>query len=179
VESDDDNKHDSNYEEEGTLDEDLQRKIEILCIKCNKCKNAIKRLKMDLRLLKSHVRPTKLQIRIDYDWDSKEENFADLMSFFIKEWLFPGCKFLKDGWMECNGSLESLSLFVWKKVKIAKGVDYKDQRERVICPTIQLRYITIRCNLNNKVQNIYKSKCRQIRTLFFQYYLICFSLLNS
>ena len=55
---------------------------------------------MDLRLLKSHVRPTKLQIRIDYDWDSKEENFADLVLTFIKDWLFPRYIFLKDGWME-------------------------------------------------------------------------------
>ncbi len=35
--------------------------------------------------LKSHVRQTKDQIRIDYDWDGKEANFADLVSTIVKE----------------------------------------------------------------------------------------------
>ncbi len=47
-------------------------------------------------------------------------------------------------------------MFARRKVKIAEGADYRDQWERVICPTIQLKNITIRCNLNNEVQNIYK-----------------------
>ena len=88
----------------------------------------------------------------------------------MKEWLFPRYKGLKDGWMEYDDGPDSLSLFVWGKVKILDGVDYKDQWERVICPTIQTKYITIRCNLNNEVQNTYKSKCIQIKTKFFQYY---------
>jgi hypothetical protein len=33
--------------------------------------------KMKLRLSKSHVRQTKCQIRIDYNWDGEEANFAD------------------------------------------------------------------------------------------------------
>ncbi len=40
-------------------------------------------------------------------------------------------------------------MFVQRKVKIPEGADYKDQWERVICPTIQAKYFTIRCNLNN------------------------------
>ncbi len=32
---------------------------------------------MDLRLLKSHARQIKCQIRNDYNWDGKEANFAD------------------------------------------------------------------------------------------------------
>ncbi len=54
---------------------------------------------MELRLSKSHVRQTKHQIRIDYDWDGKEANFADSVLTFIKEWLFPGISFTRtDGW---------------------------------------------------------------------------------
>jgi hypothetical protein len=37
----------------------------------------IKRQKMELRLSKSHVRQTKRQIRIDYDWDGKEAIVED------------------------------------------------------------------------------------------------------
>jgi hypothetical protein len=51
---------------------------------------------MELRLSKSHARQTKCQIRIDYDWDGKEAIFADSVSSFVKEYLFPHFKFLKD-----------------------------------------------------------------------------------
>ncbi len=69
---------------------------------------------MDLRLLKSHARQTKHQIRIDYDWDGKEANFANLVLSFVKEYLFPHYKFLKDGWMEYDNGTERLLMFVQK-----------------------------------------------------------------
>jgi hypothetical protein len=72
--------------------------------------------------------------------------------------------------MEYDNRPESLSLFVQGKVKIPEGADYKDQWERLICPTIHTKCVTIRCNLNNKIQKIYKSKCMQMRTNLFQYY---------
>jgi hypothetical protein len=52
-------------------------------------------------------------------------------------------------------------------VKIPEGADYKDQWERVICLTIHTKYVTIRSNLNSKIQKTYKSKCIQMRTGFF------------
>jgi len=70
---------------------------------------------MDLRLLKSHVRQTKCQIRINYDWDGKEANFADSVSSFVKEYLFPCYKFLNDRWMEYDDGPESLLAFVQGK----------------------------------------------------------------
>ena len=167
VASDDDEEYGDNYEEEGRLDDDLPRKIGLLHNGCKEYKSIIKRLRIEFRLSKSHARQTKCQIRIDYDWDGKEANFMDLVSNFIKEWLFPCYKFLKDGWMDYDNGPDSLSLFVWGKVKIPEGVDYKDQWERVICPTIQTKYVTIRCNLNNEVQKTYKSKCIQLRKQFF------------
>ena len=84
---------------------------------------------MDLRLSKSHARQTKHQIRIDYDWDGKEANFADLVLSFVKEYLFPSYKFLKDGWMEYDDGPESLLTFVQGKVKISEGADFKDKCE--------------------------------------------------
>jgi hypothetical protein len=74
--------------------------------------------------------------------------------------------------MEYDNSSKSLSLLVWRKVKILEGADYRDQWERVICPTIELKYVTIRCNLNNNVQNTYKSKCIEVRMFYFSIILI-------
>jgi hypothetical protein len=62
---------------------------------------------MQLILSKSHVRQTKCQIRIDYNWDSKEANFADSVSSFVKEYLSQCFKLLKDRWMEYDKGQES------------------------------------------------------------------------
>ncbi len=72
--------------------------------------------------------------------------------------------------MEYDDGLESLSMFVQGKVKIPGGAEYKDQWERVIFPTIQAKYVNIRCNLNNEIQRTYNSKCIQMSTKFFQHY---------
>jgi hypothetical protein len=55
---------------------------------------------MELKLSKSYARQTKHQIRIDYGWDGEEANFDDSVSSFVKEYLLPHFKFLKDRWME-------------------------------------------------------------------------------
>ncbi len=60
--SDDDNE---DYKDKGRLHDALLRKIRMLCQRCGEYKRILERLKMDLRLLKSHVRQTKHQIRID------------------------------------------------------------------------------------------------------------------
>ncbi len=85
----------------------------------------------------------KRQIRINYNWDGKEANFADSVLSFVKEYLFPRFKFLKDGWMDYDEEQDSFSTFVQGKVHIPEGAEYKDQWERVICPTIQAKYVTI------------------------------------
>jgi hypothetical protein len=41
--------------------------------------------------------------------------------------------------------------FLQGKVNIPEGADYKDQWERLICPTIHAKYVTMRCNLNNEI----------------------------
>ncbi len=86
---DDDNEYDEDYEDKARLNDDLLRKNGMLCQKCVEYKSIIKRLKMDLRLLKSHARQTKHHRRIDYDWDGDEANFADLVLSFVKEYVFP------------------------------------------------------------------------------------------
>jgi hypothetical protein len=149
--SEDDDEYDEDYEDKGRLRDALLRKIGMLCQRCIEKERIIKRLKMELRLSKSPARQTKRQIRIDYDWDGEEANFADSISSFDKEYLFPRFKFLKDGWMEHDKGQDILSTFVEGKINIPEGAEYKDQWERVICPTIQAKYVTIRCNLNNEI----------------------------
>ncbi len=155
--SDDDDVYDEDYKDKGRSHDALLRKIGMLRQRCIEYKKIVKRLKMDLRLLKSHARQTKHQIRIDYDWDDKEANFTNSVLSFVQEYLFPHYKFLKDGWMEYDNKPETLSTFVQEKLKTLEGAEYKDQWERDICPTIQAKYFTIRCNLNNEIRRAYKS----------------------
>jgi hypothetical protein len=88
------------YEDEGRSYDPLLRKIGMPCQRFVEYKRIIKRLKMDLRLSKSHARQTKHQVQIDYDWDGKEADFSDSVLSFVKEYFFPHDKFLKDGWMD-------------------------------------------------------------------------------
>ncbi len=112
----------------------------------------------------------KRQIRNNYNWDGKEANFADSVLSFAKEYLFPHFNFLKDGLMDYDKGQDSFSTFVQGKVQIPEGADYKDQRERVICPTIQAKYVSIRCNINNEIRRTYKSKFILLRTMLFLHY---------
>ena len=80
------------------------------------------------------------------------------MSNWVKTYLFPRYKFLNDGWMAYDKKGESLSSFVQRKMNMDNEDDYQDLWERVISPTIQQKYVTIRCNLNNDVRKAYKSE---------------------
>ncbi len=166
----DDDEFEEDYKDGSSLHDALLRKIGMLHQRCVENERLIKRLKMELRLSKSAARQTKHQIRIDYEWDAKEANFADSVSSFVKEYLFPPFKFLKDRWMDYDKEQDSFSTFVQGKVQIPEGAEYKDQWERVICLTIQAKYVTIRCNLNNEIQRTNKSKFIQLRTMLFQHY---------
>jgi hypothetical protein len=73
---------------------------------------------MELRLSKSTARQTKCHIRINYDWDGEEANFADSVLSFVNEFLFPPFKFLKDGWMDYDKGQDSFPTFVEGKVQI-------------------------------------------------------------
>ncbi len=147
----DDDEFEEDYKDGSSSHDALLKKIGMLRQRCIENERLIKRLKMELRLSKSTARQTKRQIRIDYHWDGKEANFADSVSSFVKEYLFPPFKFLKDGWMDYGEGQDSFSTFVQGKVQIPEGVEYKDQWGRVISPTIQEKYGTIRCNLNNEI----------------------------
>jgi hypothetical protein len=166
----DDDEFEEDYKDGSSSNDTLLRKIGMLRQRCIENERLIKRLKMELRLLKSTSRQMKRQIRNNYDWDGKEANFVDSVLNFAKKHLFPRFKFLKDGWMDYDKAQDSFSTFVQGKVQIPERADYKDQTERIICPTIQAKYVSIRCNLNNEIQRTYKSKFIQLRTMLFLHY---------
>ncbi len=140
----DNDEFEEDYKDESSSNDTLMKKIGMLCQRCIENERLIKRLKMELRLSKSAARQMKRQIRNDYNWDGKEANFADSVLGFFKEYLFPHFKFLKDGWMDYDKGQNSFSTCVQGKVQIPEGADYKDQWKRVICPTIQAKYVSIR-----------------------------------
>jgi len=53
---------------------------------------------------------------------------------------------------------DSLSSFIQRKMNTEDEDNFRGLWERVISPTIQQKYVTVRCNLNNEVQKVYKSK---------------------
>ena len=62
--------------------------------------NKVRTLEDQIRTLKHSDRQTKRQVRIDYAWDGEDANLSDKVSNWVKVYLFPRYKFLKDGWME-------------------------------------------------------------------------------
>jgi hypothetical protein len=131
---------------------------DFLRAQCHELENVVRPLRMEIRVQNLHDRQIIRQMRIDYEWDGEEANLLDKVSQWVKGYLFPRYKFLKDGWMEYSDGSESLSSFVQRKMKMEQVDNFRCQWERVICPTIQMKYVTIRCNLNNKVQKEYKGK---------------------
>ncbi len=59
--SDDDDEYDEDYKDKGRAHDALLRKIRMLRQRCLEYERIIKRLKMDLRLSKSHARQTNVR----------------------------------------------------------------------------------------------------------------------
>ncbi len=154
---------DSGDEGEGERDmskEGLWNHINQLCEMCKEKERVIKKLKVELKLSKLPGKNTKQKIRMDYQWDGEDANLADKVSDWVKTYLFPRYKFLKRGWMGFSNNLDSLSAFVERKMEssIPSTSDYRDLWELVICPTIQNKYVTIRCNLMNDIWTTYRGE---------------------
>ena len=130
--------------------------------RCHKGENKIKKLTLELHLLKSKGRNTKQKIRSDFRWDGEDANLADKMTHWVKTFLFPRYKFLRNGWMVYSDNEVSLSSFVWKHnhKSIPPDADYEDLWERVICPVIQAKYVSIRCNLANDIRTTFKGELK-------------------
>ena len=73
--------------------------------------------------------------------------------------MFPHYKFLKDKWDVFDPDQQnSLSNFVRKGINISEGADYRDIWDRVIVPSICLKYTNMKCITNNDVRSAYRSE---------------------
>jgi hypothetical protein len=147
--------NESEDEEERPLNPSM---IQWLQERCLQLQATIKSLQREIKVLKSHDRKTKRQLRIDYDWNGEDANLSDKVSNWVKTYLFPRYKFLNDGWMSYQDGYDSLSSFVQRKMKLEVEDDFQGLWDRVIRPTIQQKYVTVRSNMNNEVRKVYKSK---------------------
>ncbi len=101
---------------------------------------------------------TNPQVRIFQKWTGEETNYANSVIQFCKTFLFPRYKFLKDGWHEYDQNKSSLSSLVRQNLATPEGANYKTLWERVVIPTIRLKYINMKCNLNNKIKDAYRNE---------------------
>ena len=156
---------DESYEDERDYDDEVDPMVRgdttvstWMMARCKELERENKRLEMELRVLKSNDRKTKRQLRIDYDWNGEEANLSDKVSNWVKTYLFARYKFLKVGWMEYSTDKDSLPSFVQRKMNMTDVDDFETMWERVIRPTMQQKYVTVRCNLNNEIRKAYKCK---------------------
>ena len=163
-----DTKHDAEssdeYDEEAEYiksNKAFDRENKWLDERCRELESKVKSVERVRTVLKTNSdRKTKRQLRIDNAWDGEEVNLSDKVLDWVKAYLFPRYKFLKDGWMEYSNDDKSLSSFVRRKMKL-EAIDDSDFQlawDRVVCPTIQNKYVVVRCNLNNQVREAYKGK---------------------
>jgi hypothetical protein len=68
---------------------ELKELIYRLKDRCEEGERQIKKLKVELNLMKSKERNTKQKIRSEFCWDREEANLADKMSNWVKTFLFP------------------------------------------------------------------------------------------
>ena len=165
--SDDDDSRDGHeiVLDEGTRDMnrmELRILVSKLKERCITGESKLIKVMLELNLLKSKGRNTKQKIRSDFRWDGEDANLADKITCWVKSFLFPRYKFLKNGWMVFSEDSESLSAFVLRhnRQSIQRDADYEDLWERVICPVIQGKYVSIRCNLANDIRTTFKGEFR-------------------
>ena len=118
----------------------------------------IKKLQAEVHSLRNKSRPNKKDIRERMKWSGEEINFADSVNTFVREFLFPRYKFLRGGWQNYEpDKRNSLSSMCLRRLSLPEGSETEDIWERVIVPTIQMKYVNIKGNMNNDLKKIYIS----------------------
>jgi hypothetical protein len=121
-----------------------------------------KQLKVELKFSKNkYRRSSKEDIRTYNEWTFDEANLANKINNFSRDVMFPGYKFLKEGWQDYKPSnKKSLSYFVGQKMTdtyqnmriLTSGREFKDQWERVYVPVIKKKYQNMRNNIGNDIR---------------------------
>jgi hypothetical protein len=159
---DSDSDEDNNISQKGMITSNLTEKSRTELVKIVKeQRKHIKYLQNKLAKAKTAQRQTKKQVQMEQHWTGEETNYANSITTFCKTFLFPRYKFLQEGWHEYDPNRSgSLSSLVKRKVAIPERADYKGLWERVVVLTIQLKYINMKCNLNNEIKKAYMSEYR-------------------
>ncbi len=77
-------------------------------------------------------------------WSGEEINFADSINNFVRGFLFPKYKFLKEGWQEYQpDKRNSLYSLCMRQLSLPEGSDKEDIWERVIVHSIQMKYVNL------------------------------------
>jgi hypothetical protein len=118
----------------------------------------IKKLQAEMEYMKKRSKPSKKTIREMIMWSGEEINFSKSVNTFVREFLFPRYKFLKEGWQRYEPNMKnSLSSMCLHRLSLPEGSDTEDIWIRVIVPSIQMKYINIKGNMNNDLKKIYMS----------------------
>ncbi len=159
---DSDSDEDKDISQNGRISPNLTEKSRTELVKIIKeQRKQIKYLQKKLAMAKTVQKQTKKQVQIKQDWTGEETNYADSITKFCKTFLFPRYKFLKEWWHEYDPNRsDSLFSLVKQKVAILERADYKGLWERVVDPTIRLKYINMICNLNNEIKEVCMSEYR-------------------
>ena len=120
-------------------------------------------LKERLEKEKKSKNQSKKQVKIIQNWTGERKQLMLTVSHSSAKVLFLKYKFLKKGWNEYDNSRSSLSSLVKCHITTPEGSNYENIWERVAVPTIWLKYINMKCNLNNEIKDAYKSECQNIR----------------
>ena len=118
----------------------------------------IKKLQAEMEYMKKRSKPSKKTIQEMIMWSGEEKNFSESVDTFVREFLFPRYKFLKEGWQRYEPNMKnSLSSMCLHRLSLPEGSDTEDIWIRVIVPSIQMKYINIKGNTNNDLKKIYMS----------------------
>jgi len=100
---------------------------------------------------------TKSNLRDVYKWNGKEAMLAESVVTWCKEFLFPRYKFLKGRWYEYTPDKRgSMCGLVLNKVHMLLQSSRMGRvSERVVVPSIKLKYTNMKSNINSVVKRIY------------------------
>jgi hypothetical protein len=150
------NEYDNEEEQEdGESEDDTKSEIRRKNIVIAMMEKKIRGLEKTVEEMKSM---TRTESRDKTRWTGEELTFVKDINDFCKEKIYPKEKFLRKNWqVYLQDNETSLSFVMMKNLSIPEGSDPRDIWNRVIVPSIRDKYQSMRCNMNNKIKEIYKS----------------------
>jgi hypothetical protein len=119
----------------------------------------MRKLSKEIQLLraKSHDTKTKQNLREVYAWSDKEASLAQAVVHMCKTYLFPRFKFLRGKWYEYDQDKEGgfCKLVMNQLPNLSRCTDAEEIWDRVVVPSIKLKYQTLRNNINSVVRGRY------------------------